>query len=250
MTVRVLFFGLLRDMVGRSGEELTLPEGSRVQAVFDHYAEQDPRLRAMARSIMLAHNQEFDAGDAMLASGDEVALLPPVSGGSGAAPAAGELARVEEPEGHVFALTTLALDGGGLARRLQRDEDGAVVTFEGVTRNNSQGRATRHLDYECYAPMAIRVMAELGRDIVARHGIGRIGIVHRLGRVEIGEASVVIVATAPHRRAAFEAALEAIDRLKRIVPIWKKEHFTDGEVWVDGEWDDSVTTAQASLQGE
>jgi len=113
----------------------------------------------------------------------------------------------------------------------------AVVVFEGVVRDNSAGRATRYLDYECYEPMAVKVMAAIGREIAAGFAISRIGMVHRLGRLEIGEASLVIVATAPHRKAAFEAALEAIDRLKRRAPIWKKEHFADGEVWVEGEWD-------------
>jgi molybdopterin synthase catalytic subunit len=115
-----------------------------------------------------------------------------------------------------------------------------VVTFEGVARNNTNGRETRCLDYECYEAMAIRVMAELGCEIARGHAVGRMAMVHRLGRLEIGETSVAIVVAAPHRRPAFEAAMEAIDRLKRIVPIWKKEHFVDGEVWVDGDWDKTV----------
>ncbi|MEI9813088.1 MAG: molybdenum cofactor biosynthesis protein MoaE [Acidobacteriota bacterium] len=118
-----------------------------------------------------------------------------------------------------------------------------------MTRNNTKGRATRYLEYECYEKMAIQVMAELGRDIAvkgtAAGEIGRIGIIHRLGRLEIGEASVVIVVTSPHRKAAFAAALDAINRLKQTVPIWKKEFFADGEVWVEGEWDVSLTKAQS-----
>ena len=121
-----------------------------------------------------------------------------------------------------------------------RPEDGAYVDFEGVVRNNSKGRATRYLDYQCYEAMAIRVMADIGLEIAARHSIGRVAIVHRLGRMEIGEASVSIIVTSPHRRPAFEAALEGIDRLKKTVPIWKKEYFVDGEVWVEGEWDESL----------
>jgi molybdopterin synthase catalytic subunit len=130
-----------------------------------------------------------------------------------------------------------------LVARLQLPEDGAVVTFEGVTRNNTKGRATRYLEYECYQAMAIRVMAQIGLEIAHSGNISRIGMIHRLGRLGIGEASVVVVATSPHRKAAFDAALEGINRLKRTVPIWKKEFFADGEVWVEGEWDDSVTTA-------
>jgi molybdopterin synthase catalytic subunit len=107
-------------------------------------------------------------------------------------------------------------------------------------RNNTKGRVTKFLDYECYEAMAIQMMAQIGREIAASHAIGRIGMIHRLGRMQIGEASVVIVVTAPHRKPAFEAALEGINRLKRLVPIWKKEYFADGEVWVEGEWDESV----------
>ena len=99
---------------------------------------------------------------------------------------------------------------------------------------------TKYLDYECYEEMAVKMMAKIGMEICAAHAIGRIAMVHRLGRMEIGEASVVIVVTSPHRKPAFEAALEGINRLKKIVPIWKKEYFEDGEVWVEGEWDDSV----------
>ncbi len=147
---------------------------------------------------------------------------------------------VEDPAGHFFALTREPVDGRALAERLVRGEDGAVVTFEGVARNNSQGRRTLGLEYDCYEPMAIEVMARVGREIAAAHSIGRLGMVHRLGRVEIGETSVVIVATAAHRAAAFAACREGIDRLKRLVPIWKKEYFEDGAVWVEGAWDASV----------
>ena len=115
-----------------------------------------------------------------------------------------------------------------------------MVTFEGVVRNNTNGRRTRYLEYEGYEPMAIRLMAEIGRELKQEFAIGNLAMVHRLGHMLIGETSVVIVVTAPHRKAAFEAALEGINRLKRRVPIWKKEFFADGEVWVEGEWDRDV----------
>jgi molybdopterin synthase catalytic subunit len=172
----------------------------------------------------------------VLAENDEVAFLPPVSGGSE------RWAQViEHPDGHFFALTRQAIDAGGIARSLLRGEDGAVVTFEGVTRNNSKGRATLYLDYECYEAMAIRVMAQIGEDLARSFPIDRIAMVHRLGRVEIGATSVVIVVTAAHRKPAFEACAEAIARLKKLAPIWKKEHFEDGAVWVEGDWDESVS---------
>jgi len=150
---------------------------------------------------------------------------------------------IEDDTGNFFALTRVTIDAAGVARQILRGEDGAFVNFEGVVRNNTKGRATKFLDYECYEAMAVKMMAEIGRDIVKNHAIGRIAILHRLGRMEIGETSVAVIATAPHRKPAFEAALEGINRLKKTVPIWKKEYFVDGEVWVDGEWDDDIVRA-------
>jgi len=169
--------------------------------------------------------------------------LPPVSGGSGVAGVYTQ--QITDPAGHFFALTREPIDGTAIARRLLRGEDGAFVNFEGVTRNNSKGRATRYLEYECYEPMAVKTMAQIGLEIAGKHSISRIAMVHRLGRVEISETSVAVVVTSPHRRAAFDAALEGINRLKKLVPVWKKEYFVDGEVWVEGEWDDGVVTARA-----
>jgi len=143
-------------------------------------------------------------------------------------------------------LTRQPIDSRALADRMRRDEDGAVIVFEGVVRNNSKGRATLFLDYECYEAMAIRKIAEIGREIAASMPIGHIAMVHRLGKMEIGEASVSIVVSSPHRKPAFDAALEGINRLKKLVPIWKKEHFADGEVWVEGEWDDRAPVAATS----
>jgi molybdopterin synthase catalytic subunit len=157
--------------------------------------------------------------------------LPPVSGGSDATP----------PEicdgGHYFALTRRQIDPRAVATRLIAGPEGAVVTFEGTVRNNTNGRSTRFLEYEGYEPMALETMARIGREIAAGRAIRRIAMVHRLGRVLVGETSVAVVVTAPHRRPAFEAALEAIDRLKKEAPIWKKEYFEDAAVWVEGEAD-------------
>jgi molybdopterin synthase catalytic subunit len=228
--VRVLFFGILKDVTGRATDRIELPPGSTAGAVFEHYAAAFPKLRAMERSILLARNQQFVRVSEALEDDDEVALLPPVSGGTA------------DASENYFALTREPIDTRALAARLLRGEDGAVVTFEGVVRNNTRGRRTLWLDYECYEPMALKTMAEIGREIARRREIGRIGIVHRLGRLEIGETSVAVVVTAPHRQAAFEAALEGINRLKKTAPIWKKEHFEDGEAWVEGEWDESLRT--------
>jgi molybdopterin converting factor subunit 1 len=226
MRVRVLFFGVLKDITGCAEEALEVPDGTTLAGVFAIYSQRFETLGERRSSTLFARNQEFANADTVLTDDDEVAFLPPVSGGSGG--------------GHVFRITRERIDSRALAEILQRPEDGAVVIFEGVVRNNSQGRPTTYLEYECYEEMARARMKQIGCEISEQFAIGRIGMLHRLGRLEIGEASVAVVATAPHRKAAFDAAFEAINRLKREVPIWKKEFFADGAVWVDGEWDERL----------
>jgi molybdopterin converting factor subunit 1 len=242
MRVKVLFFGMLKDIVGSAEEQLTVSEGAQLENVFEHYAGRFPRLREMASSIVLARNQEFSDVSARVSEGDEVAFLPPVSGGSTAA-GLQYTHEIQDAAGHFFALTRRPIDPRAILMRLVQGEDGGVVTFEGVVRNNTKGRRTLYLDYECYEPMAIKTLAEIGRAIAGLHAVSRIALVHRLGRMEIGETSVAVIVTAPHRKAAFDAAMEGINRLKRLVPIWKKEYFADGEVWVEGEWDRSAPLA-------
>jgi len=234
MRVRVLFFGVLKDIVGRAEESLEIGTDSTLAAVFEHYSQRFETLRDKRPSILFARNHEFASPETVVTENDEIAFLPPVSGGS---------------EDHFFAITRDVIDVRELQRKIQRPEDGAVVTFEGVVRNNTKGRETAYLDYECYEPMALTGITRIGREVAAQFAIGRIGIVHRLGRLQIGEASVAVVAGAPHRRPAFEAALEAINRLKREVPIWKKEFFADGAVWVDGEWDESLLSSGSKHAG-
>jgi MoaE-MoaD fusion protein len=238
--VRVLFFGVIREIVGQREATLDLADGASLATVLDSYSSRFPRLRDMLPSVVVALNQHFSNPSAPVANGDEIALLPPVSGGS-----TDYTQQVTQDGGHFYALTRSPIDGVAIAQKILRPEDGAFVNFEGVARNNTKGRATRYLEYECYEPMAIKVMAEIGAEIAKSFPIGRIAMVHRLGRIEISETSVAVIVTAPHRKPAFEAALEGINRLKRTVPIWKKEFFTDGEVWVDGEWDESVVKARA-----
>jgi molybdopterin synthase catalytic subunit/molybdopterin converting factor small subunit len=239
--LKVLFFGMLKDIAGRAEDCLDMEDGATLGGVFDHYGNRYPRLREMAGSILLARNQEFAGPATQVVDGDEIAFLPPVSGGSDS------LLEISE-NGNFFALTWHPIVPRKIADRLLRAEDGAVVTFEGVVRNNTNGRPTHFLDYECYEPMALNLLARIGREIAAAYAIDRIALVHRLGRMLIGETSVAVIVTAAHRRAAFEAALEGIDRIKRVVPIWKKEHFADGEVWVEGEWDRNAAVAQSMAQ--
>jgi len=239
MRANILFFGSLKDLVGRPSEEAEFPEGTDLRAVFEGYAGRFPRLRDMAASIAVARNQRFAEFSTRIEEGDEIAFLPPVSGGSAAA-VPSEFC----DNGNFYALTWHVINPDAIRARLLTGAEGAVVTFEGAVRNHTGGRSTLCLDYECYPPMALDMMAKIGREIADEHQVGRIAMVHRLGRLLVGETSVAVVVTAPHRRAAFEAALEGINRLKKRVPIWKKEHFADGEVWVEGDWDRDVPVAK------
>lgn len=238
MRVKVLFFGVLKEIVGAPEQWLEIAPNSTIGSVFAAYSERFETLRGKRPSILFARNREFTTAETVLAENDEVAFLPPVSGGSENT--------IEDARGHFFAITRNPIDSQALARRLQAPEDGAVVVFEGVARNNTKGRPTMYLEYECYPGMALEQMARIGREIASQFAIDRVGVIHRLGRLDIGEASVAVVATAPHRKPAFEAALEAINRLKREVPIWKKEFFVDGAVWVDGEWDERLLAGSST----
>ncbi len=236
----MLFFGVLKDLVGRGSEDAEFAEDADLCAVLNHYSALSPAVGKMAGSIVVARNRAFAEPATKIAEGDEIALMPPVSGGS--EDGAGGL-EIEE-SGNYFAITRQPIDTRRLSARLLRGGEGALVTFEGTVRNHTNGRRTLYLDYEGYEPMALRTMAEIGRELAASFALERIAMAHRLGRLLIGETSVVVAVTAAHRRPAFEAALEGINRLKKRVPIWKKEHFADGEVWVEGAWDSDVPLAR------
>jgi molybdopterin synthase catalytic subunit/molybdopterin converting factor small subunit len=236
MQIRVLFFGMLKDLAGRGSDSLDLPGNAILGDVLRHYQERIPRLKELITSIALSVNQEYAGPEAKLKQGDEVALLPPVSGGSEDA-AGGTFA--EQPTGsrrykHA-AIVRERIDTESLLEGMKQPEDGAAVVFEGVVRNNSRGRRTLYLDYEAYEEMALKQMEELAEHALSQFKIRDVATVHRLGRLEIGETSVLIVVASAHRAAAFDACRWLIDMLKRTVPIWKKEYFEDGAVWADGE---------------
>ncbi len=237
MRIKVLFFGILKDIVGQREDHMILEEGASIGQLYEIYAARLPRLAKHSSSIIFSRNREFADRSEPLQEGDEVAFLPPVSGG--APDLAENIEGCSEPE-TVHRLTREPIDSHALVEELKRGKDGAVVVFEGIVRNhsryqNSGDRATLYLEYESYEPMALEKMREITAEVKRDFPVDRVGIVHRLGRLEIGEASVVIVVTSGHRREAFEACRYTIDRLKRIVPIWKKEFFADGAVWVEGE---------------
>jgi molybdopterin converting factor subunit 1 len=232
MRVRVLFFGQLKDITGVTSEDAELSDGARVEDLFERYGRRFPRLAEFRNSIAASVNQEYAGFRAPLATGDEVAFLPPVSGGQGSLPQSGALTAVD---GDVFQLVREPIRTRELLEAMKAPEDGALVVFDGFVRNNFKGGKTLHLEYEAYEPMAYAKMREIGGEIHEKFSVHRVTIVHRLGRLEIGETSVWIAVSAAHRGAAFDACRYAIDTLKRAVPIWKKEFFAGGAVWAEGE---------------
>ena len=235
MRVRVLFFGLLKDLAEKSSDAVDLPEGSLVRDLLAHYAARSPYLKESLASLAVAVNQEYAAPETVLKSDDEVALLPPVSGGTGKAASEKVL------------IVRAAIETPRVLEQIKRGEDGATVVFEGIVRNQTRGRKTLYLDYEAYEEMALRKMEELAAQALKQFQIRDVALVHRLGRLEIGETSVLIVVASAHRAAAFEACRWLIDTLKRTVPIWKKEYFEDGAVWADGEpFPEEIPRAQGS----
>jgi molybdopterin synthase catalytic subunit len=223
MQVRVLFFGQLKDLTGRTSDSLTLPEGATLTDLLAHYENGFPRLKALLPSVALSINQEYAPPDSALRDQDEVALLPPVSGG------------VQETRATRAAIVREKIETLQIADSIRRPEDGAVAVFEGIVRNETRGRSTLYLDYEAYEPMALQTMEDLAAEALGKFAVRDVALVHRLGRLEIGETSVLIVVASAHRAAAFDACRWLIDTLKKTVPIWKKEHFADGAVWADGE---------------
>jgi MoaE-MoaD fusion protein len=221
MRVRVLYFGMLKDLAGKSSESLDLPEGATIGDALARLELQIPALKKALGSIAVAVNHQYAGADTKLKSDDEVALLPPVSGGSGQPK---RVAIVRDP-----------IETAMVLANIKRGEDGAAVVFEGVVRNQTRGRKTLYLDYEAYEEMALQRMEGLAEQALKQFQVRDVALVHRLGRLEIGETSVLIVVASAHRAAAFDACRWLIDTLKRTVPIWKKEYFEDGAVWADGE---------------
>lgn len=233
--VRVLYFGAAREEAGREEEQLEVGAPATAASVFEEILNAHPALRRFGRSLLVAVNEEYAGPEAEVGAGDEIAVFPPVSGGATGADA-GAHERRDAAEEDFFELTTEPVNVGAVARRIVPPRCGATVTLDGYARRFTRGRGeTLYLVYEAYAPMALSEMRRLGQRAHEKFEIAHVGIVHRTGRLEIGETSVVISVSAPHRRAAFEACEWAIRELKRTVPIWKKEFFAGGEVWIEGE---------------
>jgi molybdopterin synthase catalytic subunit len=226
MRLRVLCFGRLREMIAPEfAAELSSP--AAVADLLHSLREQHPALAAYDGAIAVAVNQSLASSATLLAEGDEVALLPPVSGGS------------PEPELPLVSaharLQREPIDAAPLLARIKEDEDGAVCMFDGIVRNHSRNRRTLYLEYDAYPAMALAGMEALAEEAMAGFPIRDLCIVHRVGRLEIGETSVLIAVASAHRAAAFDACRWVIDSLKRTVPVWKKEFFEGGAIWADGE---------------
>jgi len=235
MHVKVISFGMLKDWLGSDAALIELEDGATVADLMRALVA-DPRhggrLELQLAGIAVGVNAEYATATRILRDGDEVALLPPVSGGKDGP----DLSFISAPGiQSAVGLYRASIESAEIVEAIKRGEDGAVVVFDGIVRNNSRGRATLHLDYEAYEEMADRQMREIASEACTRFGVRQVVLVHRLGRLQVGETSVLIVVASPHRAQAFDACRWLIDTLKQTVPIWKKETFADGAVWAPGE---------------
>lgn len=224
MEVVVRYFAIVREIVGRSVERLQLSENATAGEVFDGLVGEHPRLKRLKPVTMLMVNKVYVTEDHKLRDGDELALIPPVSGGAQAR----------------FRVQSEPLDPRFIESLVAHPGAGAIATFIGTVRDHGRDRAVTHLEYEAYAPAAELTLAEIGEEIRERWGVDHVAITHRVGTLAVGEASVVISVASAHRDAAFEACRYAIERIKEIVPVWKKEHYADGAVWLGSERDYQV----------
>jgi MoaE-MoaD fusion protein len=208
MHVKIRLFAGLRERAGTGERELELAHGSRVGDVWQALALGDE-----PAGLLYAVNKEYAAPDRAIAEGDEVALIPPVSGGA-------------------FRLSAEAIDPGAVVDEVADDRAGAIATFIGTTRGTSRGRQVIRLEYEAYEGMAESVMADLAAELKSQYDLCEVAIAHRIGVVPIGETSVAIAVSAPHRADALAACKDAIDRLKETAPLWKKEIYDGGEEWI------------------
>lgn len=215
MKIRMRLFASAREVVGKQEVIVDVPEGVTAADLLTQLVAQHPDLRRLAPSLKLAVNHEYVEGGRRLAEGDEVALIPPVSGGV-----------------DLFEVTESPLSLDVMARTVGQNTSGAIASFLGVVREFSRGRRVDHLEYDAYPEMAVAKMRQIGDEIHARWPVDLVAMVHRVGRLTVGEASVAIAVASPHRQEALQACAYAIERLKEIVPIWKKEVWADGSEWI------------------
>lgn len=228
MDVDIRYFAIIREIIGSSSERRSISDQMTVGELFDQLISEHPRLERIKPVTMLMVNQAYVSADRHLHDGDEVALIPPVSGGAG----------------RLFRVQSAPLDPRETERAVSHPGAGAIVTFVGTVRDHARGQTVAQLEYEAYAPAAEKMLEQIGAEIDERWQLDRVAIVHRIGALQVGEASVVISVASAHRDAAFDACRHAIERIKQIVPIWKKEHYADGAVWIGSEHDYQVETGR------
>ena len=224
MDVDIRYFAMIREIVGHSRERRTVAEGATAGDLFDVIAADHPRLERLKPVVLPMVNQVYVPVDHLLRDGDEVVFIPPVSGG----------------DANRFRIQSEPLNPRDIEALVANPGAGAMATFIGTVRDHGRGKSVTHLDYEAYAPAAELTLAQIGDEIRERWGVEHVAIAHRVGSLAVGEASVVISVASPHRDAAFEACRYAIERIKEIVPIWKKEHYADGAAWLGSEHDYQV----------
>lgn len=217
--VKLLYFAIIREMVGHAEEDRDLEAGTTLGRLFEQIAEEHPGIRRLKASTLFMVNQEYADPDREVRDGDEIAFIPPVSGG----------------EDTRFRVTGDPIGASDVIPLVEDPGAGAVATFLGTVRDNARGRAVIALEYEAYPPAAERMLRRIGDEIQEQWGIDRCAIVHRTGYLQVGETSVAIAVASPHRGDAFDACRYAIDRIKEIVPIWKKEYYEGGETWIGSE---------------
>lgn len=228
MRVRLLLFGVLKENFGVAAASIELPEGASVADLLEALTAsgQIPVPNSLAVSV----NAEFARPSHVLRDADEVGLLPPVSGG-----AHSNIADAPGDRSGAVAFTRSPIPSAELIAKARQSEDGAIVVFDGVVRNQTRGRPVLHLDYEAYEEMALRQMRRLAQEAREQFAVRHVSIVHRLGKILVGESSILIVVASAHRAQAFDACRWLIDTIKTKVPVWKRETFIDGAVWADGE---------------
>jgi MoaE-MoaD fusion protein len=219
--VKLLYFAVVRELIGQAHETRSVAPGQTLEDVFTNIASEHPRIQRLRPSLLFMVNEEYAEPGYIVQDGDEIALIPPVSGG----------------ETRRFRVTENPVSESDVASLVASPEAGAIVTFVGTVRNNARGRTVLSLDYEAYPPAAEKMLGQIGEEIKERWGIESTAIIHRMGHLSVGDASVAIAVASAHRGDAFDACRYAIDRIKEIVPIWKKEFYEDGETWIGSEAD-------------
>ncbi len=233
MKVNVRYFASIREVVGQRAEVREVPDQTTAGELIDAIVREHPAIDGLRKASRIMLNHDYADRSSELHDGDELALIPPVSGGSGG-----------------FLVTEDPIDLQRLSNQVASPRAGAIATFAGTVRDNARGRGVQVLEYEAYAEAAEKALAQIGSEIRERWDVENVAITHRTGRLTIGEVSVGIAVSSAHRAEAFDACRYAIERIKQIVPIWKKEFYEDGETWIGSEAEYQAAFGRSSVPAE